>query len=83
MAAGRIRVSSLFELARKKAHGHSRTLRNSVQSAYITRWFGLLSVGVQRAVAETVLHESGGNVTSSSESLANPPLIDVLDSCMP
>ena len=53
-------IRLICELDLKKAHGHNRTLRISVQSAYITRWFGLLNVGSQRAVAEQFCMRVGG-----------------------
>ena len=76
-------IRLVSELARQKANGQNRILRNSIQSAYLTRWFGLLSTGVQRAVAETALFEYGGEFTSSNGTLNVPFLCDVLDSSMP
>ena len=67
------------ELSSMRAAGVTQVLRNSVRSSYAARWWALLSIAVQRIVAETAARDSGADLTVSDASVAMPTLLDVLD----
>ena len=71
----------LTQLARKKARGVADELRRTTERAYMARWWSLLAVALQRAVAEAVLRESGADLFTAEEQLFRPALADVLDAC--
>ena len=68
------------QLARKKARGVPDLLRRTTDRAYTVRWWSLLAVALQRAVAESVLRESGADLMPAEGSV-ELPLVDVLDAC--
>ena len=68
------------QLARKKARGVPDLLRRATERAYAVLWWSLLAVALQRAVAESVLRESGADLMPAEGSV-ELPLVDVLDAC--
>ena len=48
----------VFKLAEHKARIEPPALQRSVQHSYLRRWWGLLSVAIQVAVAATLVPES-------------------------
>ena len=56
-------------------------LRRTTERAYMARWWSLLAVALQKAVAEAVLRESGADLITADEQLFGPALADVLDAC--
>ena len=62
------------QLAEAKARSEVRVLRSSATRAWQNRWFTLLSVSVQNAVASTLVNE--GTSFAISDGLA-PPAVDV------
>ena len=70
----------LAKLVRKKARGVSDVLRRATERAYSVRWWSLLAVALQRAIAESVLRESGADLMPAEGSV-ELPLADVLDAC--
>ena len=71
----------LAQLARMKARGVPDVLRRTTERAYTQRWWSLLAVALQRAVADAVLRDSGADLTPAEEQLCGPALADVLDAC--
>ena len=71
------------QLARHRAASCPPQLRASAQTAYASRRWALLSVGVQKAVAQTLIRETGADLPSAPAALSAPPLVDILDSCSP
>ena len=71
----------LTQLVTKKARGVAEVLRRTTERAYMARWWSLLAVALQKAVAEAVLRESGADLTTAEEQLFAPALADVLDAC--
>ena len=67
-------------LVRKKARGVSDVLRRATERAYSVRWWSLLAVALQRAIAESLLRESGADLMPAEGSV-ELPLVDVLDAC--
>ena len=70
----------LAQLVRKRAQGVSDVLRRATERAYSARWWFLLAVALQRAIAESVLRESGADLMPAEGSV-ELPLVDVLDAC--
>ena len=50
----------------------------SATQGFSRRWWSLLGVAVQRAVAEIALREAGGDLVSAPAAWAPPALADVL-----
>ena len=67
------------ELAKMKSNDADPLLRNSLRSAYLNRWWGILSTGVQHAIGETVLNEGRGDLTSSNDTMHIPTTLEILD----
>ena len=59
----------LAQLARRKAQGVAGVLRRTTERAYSVRWWSLLAVALQRAVAESVLRESGADLMPAEGSV--------------
>ena len=57
---------------RKKARGVSDVLRRATERAYSARWWSLLAVALQRAIAESVLRESGADLMPAEGSVELP-----------
>ena len=68
------------QLVKKKARGVSDVLRHATERAFSVRWWSLLAVALQRAIAEPVLRESGADLMPAEGSV-ELPLVDVLDAC--
>ena len=66
------------ELIRRRVEGLPPVLRAASVQAYSRRWWSILGVAVQRAVAETALRESGGDLVGAWAAWTVPPLSDVL-----
>ena len=62
----------LAKLVRKKARGVSDVLRRATERAYSARWWSLLAVALQRAIAESVLRESGADLMPAEGSVELP-----------
>ena len=69
------------QLAKTKAQTVAQALRRTTERAYAQRWWSLLAVALQRAVAEAVLREAGADLTAAEPQLVPPALADVLDAC--
>ncbi len=72
-------VALLRALARWRASAATPALREGVRQAVLARWRALLSVAVQRAVAEAVLREAGTDLLAAEAALGAPPLDELLD----
>ena len=66
------------QLAKFKSQNMPDYLRSSVQTACFARWWNLLSVTVQRVVAEGILRDSGHDLFIAAEALRLPPVEEML-----
>ena len=66
------------ELAALKAQEAPPLMRACARHAWSTRWWALVSVGVQRAIAEALLRHAGPDLQPSPPAGLAPPLADVL-----
>ena len=66
------------ELGALKAREAPPSLRACAWHAWSQRWWALVSVGVQRAVAETLLCHRGPDLQPNPPVEPAPPLADVL-----
>ena len=71
-------ISLVTELAALKAREAPPLLRGCAHYAWSNRWWALLSVGTQRAVAEALLRHAGPDLQPSAPTEVTPPLMDVL-----
>ena len=54
------------ELSKFKGQNNSNALRTSVSQSYAKRWWTLLSVALQKYLADTLLQESGEDLPSAT-----------------
>ena len=67
-------------LARSRADSAPPILKSSLQHAFTSRWFAILSVALQKSIADSVLLSSGTDLAAEAQDrLGAMPLIDVLD----
>jgi len=71
-------TSLIKELVALKAREAPPSLRGCARYAWSQRWWALVSVGVQRAVAEALLRHSGPDLQPNPPEEPPPPLADVL-----
>ena len=65
---GRWSADSLWavqQMARERSRGQPARVRRGVQAALLRRWWGLLGVAVQRAVAHCALRAGGVDLTDA------------------
>ena len=72
-------VRIVRELAALKARQAPPLLRGCAQHAWSNRWWSLIGVGVQRAIAESLLRHAGADLLISAAAEPLPPLTEVLD----
>ena len=75
-------IELVRQLAAAKAREAPPALRAAARQAWSCRWWGLVGVGVQRAIAEALLREGGADLLPSSSPAAAPPLIEVVGDCV-
>ena len=66
------------ELAALKAREAPPLLRQCARYAWSNRWWSLVGVGVQRAIAEALLRHAGADLQPSAPPADAPPLADVV-----
>ena len=71
-------TSLMRELATLKAREAPRLMRGCARLAWFNRWWALVSVGTQRAIAEALLCQAGPDLQPSPAEELPPPLADVL-----
>ena len=71
-------IAIVNELAALKATQAPPRLRNCARHAWANRWWSLVGVGVQRAIAEALLRHSGADLQDCASFSPPPPLTDVL-----
>ena len=71
-------VSIIRELASLKARQAPPLLRGCAQNAWSNRWWSLVGVGVQRAIAESLLRHGGADLLASAPTASTPHLAEVL-----
>ena len=69
----------LRELVALKAAQAQPLLRGAAAAAWTTRWWNLLSVGVQRACSETLLCSGGADLLQQTGEEVVPGLATVFD----
>ena len=67
------------QLAKYKNAQHTEILQQSITLAYSKRWWSLLSVALQKAIAGAILRQEGGDLTEACETVALLPLDELLD----
>ena len=71
-------VKIVREMAALKAQQAPRRLRNCARHAWSNRWWALIGVGVQRAIAEALLRPAGFVLQDNAPLQPPPPLADLL-----
>ena len=71
-------VRIIREMAALKAQQSPPLLRGCAKNAWSNRWWALVRVGVQRAIAESLLRDGGMNFLGSAPTADTPPLAEVL-----
>ncbi len=71
-------VRIIRELATLKAREAPPLLRQCAKLAWSNRWWSMVGVGVQRAIAEALLRHSGADLQAHAPLADTPPLADVL-----
>ena len=71
-------VQVVRELVALKAGQAPPTLRGCAAYAWSNRWWALISVGTQRAVAEALLRDGGADLQPNPPVESVPDLVDVL-----
>ena len=66
------------KLAVLKAAEAPETLRKSAQHGWASRWWAIVSVGTQRAIAEALLRHGGVDLQASPATQPAPPLAEML-----
>ena len=66
------------ELSTLKAAEAPEHLRQSARHGWASRWWAIVSVATQRAVAEALLRHGGADLQASQAERPPPPLTDVL-----
>ena len=71
-------IDLIRQLARSKSREAPPALRRDAAQAWTNRWWGIIGVGVQRAIGEALLLESGADLIPSSSLHEEPTLTDLL-----
>ena len=71
-------VKLLREMAALKAQEAPSLLRGCAHHAWASRWWALVGVGTQRAIAEALLRHAGSDLQTCAPASAPPPLADLL-----
>jgi len=67
------------QLARSKSNSYPEHLQKSVEIAYFKRWWGLLSIGVQRIIGDSILRLRGSDLFEAADYAGAPVLERLLD----
>ena len=70
--------SLVREMASLKAREAPPLLQGCARHAWSNRWWGLVGVGVHRAIAESLLRHAGPDLLASAATAPAPPLTEVL-----
>ena len=71
-------ASIIQELAALKARQAPPLLLGAARYAWSNRWWALVGVGVQRAVAEALLRHAGADLQQGADNCGCPCLADVI-----
>ena len=71
-------IRIIKEMAQLKALEAPTSMRASARYAWTQRWWALVSVGTQRAVAEALLRDAGPDLQANPPAEPPPPLADVI-----
>ena len=72
-------IKFVKELAALKSLSAPMYLRESARHAWLNRWWSIISVGTQRAVAESLLCEHGADLLAAKTDYTDLPLLDIMD----
>jgi len=70
--------SLVGEMAALKAQDAPPLLRGQARHAWANRWWGVIGVGVHRAIAESLLRHAGADLQQCPATEPPPPLAEVL-----
>ena len=68
------------QLARSKASNYPQHLQKSMEIAYFKRWWGLLSIGVQRIIGDSILRLRGSDLFEAADYVGDPAFDLLIDS---
>ena len=71
-------VRIVREMAALKAREAPPLLRGCAKHAWSNRWWSIVGVGVQRAIAESLLRHGGVDLQDQAPTAVEPPLTEVL-----
>ena len=71
-------VSLIRQFAKLKSRESHPILQKSAEYAWSNRWWGIVGVGIQRAIAETLLCENGADLLSGDHDPNKAALAEVL-----
>ena len=72
-------IDLVRQIARSKAREAPPALRKAASLAWTKRWWGIIGVGVQRAIGEALLLEAGADLIPSSSLSEEPTLTDLVN----
>ena len=75
---GGARTPLILPANRSKAREAPPALRKAASLAWTKRWWGIIGVGVQRAIGEALLLEAGADLIPSSSMSEEPTLTDLV-----
>ena len=55
-----------MELDRERSRGLPSRIRKGFSLKFLSRWSSLIAVALQKAVADAILRDSGGDITSNT-----------------
>ena len=70
------------DLAALKARSAPPLLRQSARAAWTSRWWGILSIGTQRAIGEALLCPNGADLIAGTTLADPPPITDIITDMM-
>ena len=71
-------IDLVRQIARSKSRGAPPALRRAALQAWTNRWWGIIGVGVQRAIGEALLLEGGADLIPCSSLVEEPTLTDLV-----
>ena len=72
-------IELIRQLARAKTNNLPDVLKHATQAAYHSRWWSLLSVGLQKYMSDSIMEWRGTDLRQMQENADVPDIFDVLD----
>ena len=76
---GKDSIELIKQLARAKTNNLPDVLKHATQAAYHSRWWSLLSVGLQKYMSDSIMTWRGADLRQTAEDFDVPDIVDVLD----